>query len=179
MAIGATVYKAELNVSDINRHYYNTHDLTVALHPSENEFRLMTRIIVFAHNAHEQLSFTKGLSTEGEPELWCKNLSDEIDLWIDLGQVDEKRIRKACGKAKQVKIYTYDTRKAEVWWQQNEKTLQRHNNLSVYHLYSDALEQLIARKMQLQCQIQDDEIYLGDGNTNLTVRVEEKQTSSG
>ena len=69
MAIGATIYKAELNIADMDRHYYHQHDLTVAMHPSENEFRLMARVIAFAHNASEQLTFTKGLSTDDEPEL--------------------------------------------------------------------------------------------------------------
>jgi len=56
----------------------------------------MMRIIAFALNAHEQLAFTKGLCVDDEPEVWQKSLTDEIELWIDLGQVDEKRIRKAC-----------------------------------------------------------------------------------
>ena len=172
MAIGATIYKAELNIADMDRHYYHQHDLTVAMHPSENAFRLMARIIVFAHNASEQLTFTKGLSTDDEPDLWSKSLSDEIDLWIDFGQVDEKRIRKACGRAKQVRIYTYDNRKADIWWQQTAGKLKRHENLSVYHLHTNALETLIDRKMQLQCQIQDDEIYISNGTIDLTVRVE-------
>lgn len=175
MAIGATIYKAELNIADLNRHYYHQHDLTVAMHPSENEFRLMARIIVFAHNACEQLTFTKGLSTDDEPELWSKSLSDEIELWIDFGQVDEKRIRKACGRATQVRVYTYDQRKAEIWWQQNAKKLHRHNNLSVYHLHAQGLEALAERKMQLQCQIQDDEIYISNDSENLSVRLEPKE----
>jgi len=174
MAIGATIYKAELNVADMNRHYYQQHDLTVAMHTSENEFRLMTRIVVFALNASEHLSFTRGLSTDDEPELWRKSLSDEIELWIDFGQVDDKRIRKACGRAREVKIYTYDSRKAEAWWQHNSKTLDRYNNLSVYHLHADDLATMVARKMQLQCHIQDDEIYLSSSTTNMTVRVEQK-----
>ena len=176
MAIGATIYKAELTIADMDRHYYQQHDLTVAMHPSENEFRTMARIIAFAHNASEYLAFTKGLSTDDEPELWSKSLSDEIELWIDFGQLDEKRIRKACGRAKQVRIYTYDNRKAEVWWQQIKGKLKRHNNLKVYHLHADGLETLIDRKMQLQCQIQDGEIYINNGTTNLTVRVESKDS---
>ena len=173
MAISATIYKAELNVVDTNRHYYQQHDLTVAMHPSENEFRLMTRIVAFALNAADNLIFTKGLSTDDEPELWAKSLSDDIELWIDFGQVDEKRIRKACGRATAVKIYTYNRRKSEIWWQQQQKKLERHQNLNVYQLHADGLEQLIDRKMQLQCHIQDNEIYVVNGTSNLTVHLQQ------
>ena len=84
----------------MDSHYCESHELTIAQHPSENDFRFMIRLIAFMANANEQLSFTKGLSTDDEPELWQKSLTGEIDMWIDLGQPDEKRIRKACGRAK-------------------------------------------------------------------------------
>jgi len=99
------------------RHYYQQHELVMAMHPSENDLRFIVRVIAFALNADEQLVFTKGLATDDEPEAWLKSLSDEIQLWIDFGQVDEKRIRKACGRAKKVVIYTYQKRKADIWWE--------------------------------------------------------------
>ena len=97
MASGATILKAELNISDMDRHYYGAHSLTVAQHPSETEARLMLRLLAFAIHGHEDLSFTKGISTDDEPDLWQKTLTDEIELWVDLGQPDEKCISKACG----------------------------------------------------------------------------------
>ena len=93
MAIKATIFKAEVQISDMDRHYYQTHNFTLARHPSETDERLMIRIIAFVLNAHEDLQFTKGLSTDDEPELWQRTLAGEIELWIDLGQLDEKRIR--------------------------------------------------------------------------------------
>ena len=85
MAQKATIYKVELSVSDMDRHYYETHKLTVAKHPSETDERLMVRLIAFALNAREQLEFSRGLSTDDEPDLWEKSLSGEIDLWVTLG----------------------------------------------------------------------------------------------
>jgi len=126
MALSATINKVSINIADMDRHYYQQHDLTMAMHPSENNFRFIVRVIAFALNAHEQLSFTKGLSTDDEPEVWLKSFSDEIELWIDFGQVDEKRIRKACGRAQQVIVYTYHERKAKVWWEQIASKLERH-----------------------------------------------------
>ncbi len=106
MAISSTINKVSLNIADMDKHYYQSHELTVAQHPSETNFRFMIRLIAFMVNANEQLRFTKGLSTDDEPELWGKSLTDDIELWIDLGQPDEKRIRKACGRSKQVIIST-------------------------------------------------------------------------
>ena len=85
MAQNATIYKIELSISDMDRHYYETHKLTVAKHPSETDERLMVRIVAFALNAHEHLELTKGLSTDNEPDIWQKSLSGEIDVWVALG----------------------------------------------------------------------------------------------
>jgi len=98
MALNATIYKAELQVSDMDRHYYATHTLTVARHPSETVERLMVRLLAFALYADERLEFGKGLSDGDEPALWRKAYSGDIEQWIELGQPDEARIRKACGR---------------------------------------------------------------------------------
>ncbi|MEA3374382.1 MAG: YaeQ family protein [Campylobacterota bacterium] len=167
MALGATIYKVSLSVADMDRHYYNDFDLTIAQHPSENNLRMMVRLIAFALHADESLSFTKGLSQEDEPELWKKNFGGEIELWIDLGQPDEKRIRKACGRSEQVIIYTYNHKAADAWWRQNEGKLRRFKNLRLIHLsFAGEPESLIERSMQLQCNIQDAELLLLDEREN-------------
>ncbi len=175
MAIKATIFKAELNITDMDRPYYGSHALTIARHPSENDERMMVRLLAFALNASETLAFTRGISSDDEPDLWQKNLNDEIELWIELGQPDEKRIRKACARAQQVIIYTYQPRSAPVWWQQSEKDLKRFDNLAVYHLADDLASQLgalAARNMQLQCTIQDGDIWLSDNEYNLAITLE-------
>ncbi|MCK5121912.1 MAG: YaeQ family protein [Methylococcales bacterium] len=172
MAISSTINKVSLNIADMDRHYYQSHDLTVAQHPSETDFRFMVRLIAFMANAHERLCFTKGLNSDDEPDLWQKSLTDDIELWIDLGQPDEKRIRKACGRAKQVIIYTYHERKAKVWWEQQQDKLQRFSNLKVLHINAEGVESMINRSMQLQCNIQDGEIYLNDDNSNFTITLD-------
>ena len=165
MAIKSTIFKVELQISDMDRHYYQTHGLTIARHPSETDERMMVRILAFALHADEALEFTKGISTQDEPDIWQKSLSGEIDLWIDLGQPDEKRIRKACGRARSVVIYTYSGHSAEIWWQQNGNNLSRFNNLTIVNLSVasvEALARLAQRNMRLQCSIQDGEVWLGD-----------------
>jgi len=169
MAISSTINKVSLNIADMDRHYYQSHELTVAQHPSETNIRFMMRLIAFMANASEQLSFTKGLSSDDEPELWQKTLTDDIELWIELGQPDEKRIRKACGRSKEVIIYTYDERKAKVWWEQQQEKLKRFSNLKVFHINAMGVDAMAKRSMQLQCNIQDGEIYLNDDDFNFTV----------
>ncbi len=175
MALGATIFKAELQISDMDRQYYGSHSLTLALHPSETEERMMVRLLAFALHAHEQLSFTKGLSTEDEPALWQRSLSGEIELWIDLGQVDENRIRKACGRARQVAIYAYNARSATVWWQKIQPQLQRFDNLGITFLPDDISQQLAAlatRNMSLQCLVQDGQIWLSNDNATVEITPE-------
>jgi uncharacterized protein YaeQ len=162
MAIGSTVYKVSLNIADLDRHYYAEHDLTIARHPSETDLRLMVRIAAFALNADEHLTFTKGLCVEEEPELWLKDYGGDIELWIELGQADEKRLRKACGRAERVVLYTYQEKSARDWWRANAKKLQRFKNLSVVFLEASDIANLAERSMQLQCNICDGELTLHD-----------------
>jgi uncharacterized protein YaeQ len=167
MAAKATVYKAELSVSDMDRHYYATHQLTLALHPSETEERLMVRLLAFALNAGEQLAFGRGISTEEEPDLWARDLTGAIDLWIEVGQPDEQRLRKACGRSREVRVYCYSGRSAAVWWQKSEAEFARFSNLGVFEVPAETtaqLAKLAARNMQLQCLVQDGHAQLlGDG----------------
>jgi len=172
MAISSTINKVSLNIANMDTHYYHDHELTMAQHPSETDFRFMIRLIAFMLNADEMLTFTKGMNSDDEPELWQKSLTDDIELWVDFGQLDEKRIRKACGRAKQVIIYTYHEGKAKVWWQQQKEKCQRFSNLSVIHINAEGIEALHKRSMQLQCNIQDGVIYLSDDNDSHTITLD-------
>jgi len=130
------------------------------------------RVLAFALNAHEALAFGKGLSTDDEPALWQKDLTGAIELWIDVGMPDEKDIRKACGRAPRVIIYSYGGRSADLWWEQNRGKLERINNLAVINLpaaTTQALATLAQRTMQLQCTIQDGEMWLADDNERIEV----------
>jgi uncharacterized protein YaeQ len=166
MASNATIYKATLQISDMDRHYYEEHALTLARHPSETDERMMVRLLAFALHAHEALSFGRGLSTEEEPALWHKDLTGAIDLWIEVGQPEEKTVRRACGRAKQVYVYTYGGRGADQWWEKNLVALDRLNNLTVMNLPLDgsrALTTLAQPSMQLQCTIQEGQIWMAGG----------------
>ena len=175
MAISATINKISLNIADMDRHYYQTHEITAAQHPSETDYRFMMRIIAFAFNASDTLAFTKGLSSEDEPDIWQKSLIDDIELWIDFGQLDDKRIRKACGRSDQVIIYTYNSGKAEIWFDQIKTKLERYKDLQVIHIIAEGVETLVQRNMQLQCNIEDGEMYLGNEEESYTIRLEKRK----
>jgi len=174
MASNATIFKTTLQISDMDRQYYGDHVLTLARHPSETDERMMVRLLAFALHADEALSFGRGLSTEEEPALWHKDLTGAIDLWVEVGQPDEKTIRQACGRAKQVYIYTYGGRGADHWWEKNLATLNRFNNLVVMNLPVDgsrALAALAQPSMQLQCTIQEGQIWIADGETTAHIEL--------
>jgi len=172
LALKATVYKIGLQVSDLDRQHYQTYNLTVAKHPSETAERMMIRLISFALYADEDLTFTRGLSSDSEPELWKMSPSGEIDLWVELGQPDEKRIRKACGKAREVVIVSYGGHKAEPWWKKSREALNRCKNLTVLYLPlpEDAdLEAMARRTMTLQVTIDDGHLWVTADDATLHV----------
>lgn len=171
MALKATICKAELNIADMDRGYYADHALTLAQHPSENDERLMLRVLAFALYAHEYLAFTKGLSDPDEPDIWQKDLTGAIDLWIDLGQPDEKRILKACGRSRQVAVITYGNA-APIWWEGVAAKVERARNLSVRRLVVSGdtpLASFVQKNMKLQCTVQDGQLWLSDGDRSAQI----------
>jgi uncharacterized protein YaeQ len=165
MALKATIFKADVKIADMDRRYYGDHTLTVARHPSETDERMMVRLLAFVLHAHEALSFGRGLSTDDEPDLWQKDLTGSIEIWIEVGLPDEKRIRRACGRARQVFVYSYGGRGADLWWDQVTGKLGPVKNLSVIGLPADStqsLAKLAVRNMQLQFTIQENQIWISD-----------------
>ena len=171
MALKATVFKADLQISDMDRGYYHNHTLTVARHPSETDERMMVRVLAFAMYASEALAFGKGMSTEDEPTLWEKDLTGVIQRWIDVGQPDEREVRKAAGRARHVVIINYG-RSSDTWWNLNRDKLQRLNNLTVLKLPTEAtlaLAALAKRTMEFQVSIQDKLVWITCENENVQI----------
>lgn len=174
MAVKATIYKCELQVNDMDRNYYQSHALTLAMHPSETEERLMVRVLAFALHASESLAFGKGISTDDEPDLWDRDLTGVIDLWIDVGQPDEQRMRKACGRARKVVVISYSGRSADLWWDKAAEGMARAKNLSVFDLpqaTTQALGALADRNMKLQVFVQEGSVQVMDDATTVDVQL--------
>jgi uncharacterized protein YaeQ len=172
MALKSTILKLHLSLSDMDRHVYQDISLTLAQHPSETEQRLMIRILAYALQFQEYLEFTKGLSADDEPEIWVKNFSEEIELWVELGLPEEKRLKKACNRSKQVVLYTYGENTQSVWWQKNQQKLSSYTNLTIYSLAFEVTHQMakmVDRSMNLTVTVQDGEIWLSNEQTSIHI----------
>ncbi len=166
MALKSTIYKANIQIADIDHGYYADHALTLARHPSETDERMMIRLVAFALQAHKlqslcggdgTLAFGAGLSDPDEPDVWLKDFTGATRMWIEVGQPEDKPIIKACGKADEVHVYAFN-HAASVWWKGIQTKLTRPENLSVYQIPSEAakaLEALAERSMSLQATVQE------------------------
>ncbi|GAB1264908.1 YaeQ family protein [Aurantivibrio infirmus] len=160
MALKPTIYKAKINLSDINRDIYQTLSLTIAQHPSETLERMMVRVLAFCLNTTENLSFTKGLSAVEEPDIISKSLNDSITLWIDVGEPAVDRIKKATRVSEKVKIYSFNS-KSSVWWQQNKSGFS-DLNVSVFQVDWEevkSLAKLVQRTMDLSVTCSENSVY--------------------
>ncbi len=174
MALKATIYKADLQIADMDRHYYQDHGLTIARHPSETDERMMVRLLAFAVHADPSLAFTKGLFDTDEPDIWLKDLTGAIDLWVEVGQPDEKRLMKACSRAERVFVYSYSAA-SQIWFKGIVNKLDRAKKLTIVNIPAEtsaALSKLAQRSMQLQCTIQDGQVWLTDGTDTVLVERE-------
>lgn len=162
MAIKPTIYKLQVSISDFNRDYYDTVSLTVALHPSETIERMMARVLAYCLNSQENTFFGKGLSTAEEPDVWVKSLDDQTTLWIDVGEPAPERIKKSSRSAKQVKVYSFNS-KSDTWWQQSKHKVQRFNNVEFYQIdwsQIQALATLAGRNMDWSLSVSGDTVYI-------------------
>jgi uncharacterized protein YaeQ len=174
MALKATIYKADLQIADMDRNYYQDHALTIARHPSETDERVMIRVLAFALHAGPALGFTRDLFDTDEPALWQKDLTDAIETWIEIGQPDDKRLMKAAGRAQQVFVYSYSAA-SQIWFKGLANKISRARNVTIVNIpaaTSAALEKLAKRSMQLQCTIQDGQIWVTDGVDTVLVERE-------
>jgi len=172
MALRATVYRCDLTLSDIDRGVYGTFPLTLARHPSETEERLMVRLLAFVLFADPLLTFGRGLSTEGEPDLWQHDDTGAIERWIDVGLPDERDVRRACGRAREVIVLAYGSRKARQWWTASGEALARLSNLRVLALEDRAcadLQGLAARSMALTATVHDGHVWLATQAASIEV----------
>jgi uncharacterized protein YaeQ len=176
MALKATIYKAALQIADMDRAVYADHALTLALHPSETEERLMARLLAFVLQAPASsddgaLQFARGISDTDEPDLWRHDLSGVLRHWVEVGQPDDRRLAKACGRADRVAIYAYAS-STPVWWAALQNKVSRLSNLEIWQIpaaQSQALAGLAQRSMQLQFTVQDGHVWVGDGAGSVEV----------
>jgi len=172
MALRSVVYRADLDVSDLDRDVYESFPLTLARHPSETEERMMMRLLAFALHADAALAFGRGLSTEDEADLWLRDPTGAIALWIDVGLPDERDLRKACGRARHVVVLAYGERRLQAWWDGQSADLARLKNLTVLSVTDSettSLASLAARTMSLTCTIQDSHVWFASPSRTVEI----------
>ncbi len=171
MALKPTIFKADVSLSDMDRDHYDQLALTLAQHPSETLERMMVRLLVFCLNASPALSFTRGLSTTEEPDLWQRGLDGQIQHWIEVGQPDPERIKKATNQAQRVSVYAFG-KSADTWWQQNAEAISRLPRTRVYRFAWGDIQQLaagVARTMALSVSITEQQLYIAQGDVTLEI----------
>ncbi|MGH8822762.1 MAG: YaeQ family protein [Rhodoferax sp.] len=180
MALKATIFKANLQIADIDHGYYADHALTLARHPNETDERMMIRLVALALQAYQlqsvcagdgQLGFGAGLSSPDEPDVLLRDFTGRTRLWIEVGQPEDKPLIRACGKADEVVLYCF-AHAADIWWRTMQNKLSRAQNLSVYRVptvAAQALARLAQRSMQLQATVQEGGLTLGDGAQSIDI----------
>lgn len=176
MAIKPTIYKLKISLSDLNRHYYDTLNLTLAQHPSETLERMMVRVLAYCINAEEQLAFAKGLNADDEPDIWAKPLDEQILLWIDVGEPSLERIKKASRQAQALKVYCFNS-KADVWWTQAQsKVSQMKASIYQFHWQEiQALAAMVQRTMEISVTITGHSAYIATELGECEINWEELQ----
>lgn len=169
MAIKPRIFKVNIQIADMDRHYYADHLLTVAQHPSETDERTMVRLLAFALNANDGLSFAEGISDSSQADLW-ENHNEQIDLWISVGLPDEKLIRKAVSRARKVIVYAYGGRPADIWW--SKLKLDKYQNLQVINLAqqdTQNLTEMFSRGMKMNFTIQEGDVMVANDSTSINL----------
>jgi uncharacterized protein YaeQ len=176
MAIKATIFKANLQIADMDRHVYVDHAVILARHPSETDERMMVRLLALglylpADDHHGMLECAKDLWDADEPALWHKDLTGQIMHWVDVGQPDDKRLMKASGRAERVTVLGYSASTA-IWWAGMANKITRASNMAIWQIESSqaqALATLAQRSMQLQLTVQDGNVWVGDGQRSIEI----------
>ena len=161
MALKPTIYKLTLALSNLDTHYFDNITLTVAQHPSETTGRMMARILAFCLNASELLTFTAGLSTPDEPDIWARSLDDQLLLWVDVGEPAFERLKKASRLSQAVHVYSFNS-KSDVWWQQEQSKIQALK-VSVFQFPWESIQALagfVERSMDWSITITDGTLYI-------------------
>ncbi|WP_425666874.1 YaeQ family protein [Vibrio tubiashii] len=178
MALKPTIYKFRISLSDTNRDLYDSTQLTVAQHPSETVPRMIARILAFCVKWQPELALTKGLSTTEEPDLWVKSLDDQIQLWVDIGEPSLDRIKKSCRLAKQVDVFSFNS-KSDVWWEQTKNKVHQYD-ASIYRFDwngIEALSEVVERSMDLSVMITGDSLFVDSDKGSFEISLKSLQSN--
>jgi uncharacterized protein YaeQ len=180
VALKSTIYKATLQVADIDHDHYADHALTLARHPSETDERMMMRLVALALQAYTlntlchgdgTLSFGKGLSDPDDPDAMLVDFTGRKRVWIEVGQPDERALTKASSQADFVMVYAYGSA-ADIWWKAIEPKVSRLNKVQVWRIPAAVAQEvsgLAERSMMLNATIQEGLLTLSSNAGSVSV----------
>src|SRR5215216_3560705 len=170
MALGATIYNFDVDLSDTDRHVYESLALRVARHPSESEEYLVARVLAYLLEFAEGIEFSRGVSDPDEPAIAIRDLTGAITTWVDIGTPDAARLHKASKAAERVAVYTHKD-PAQFLRQLSGERIHRAHALELYAIDRALVSALVARlerRVAFSVSITDDELYVSIGTHNLT-----------
>lgn len=171
MALKPTIYKAQVELADSDRNCFESLSLTLARHPSESLERMAARLLAYCLNYTRGIEFTRGISTSDEPDVWVHSDHGDTEHWIEVGQPEESRLRKACGRARLVSVYTFG-KSAATWWKLNSASISALPRLQVWQFDWDEIQAaaaLLDRTVKLNTSIVGGIVYLDNGSASTTV----------
>lgn len=174
MALKPTIYKVQVALADSDRGCFEELALTIARHPSETLERMTARLLAYCLEYAPGLEFTRGLSTTDEPDLWLLEDNGEIGHWIELGQPEEARLRKACGRATRVSVYAFG-KSAPTWWKLNGTAISALPGIRVVAFeWAEVLAaaRLVERTVRLSASIVGGTVYLDNGGADCQLELQ-------
>ncbi len=176
MALPSTIYRVNIQISDVDRGVYESLQATVARHPSETEERLVARLLAYAIFFEPELTFTKGISAGDEPDLWLKGPDDRVLLWVEVGLPESDRLVKASRHAERVAVIACG-KALPKWEQQYLQKLESVPNLSVVcfdQLFVNGLVSKLDRSINWSVTITDGNLYINVGNETFETVLQER-----
>jgi uncharacterized protein YaeQ len=171
MALKPTIYKAQVELADSDRNCFESLSLTLARHPSETLERMATRLLAYCLNRTRGLEFTRGISTADEPDVWAHSDHGDIEHWIEVGQPEAARLRKACGRSRRVSVYAF-AKGADTWWKLNSEAISALPRVQVWQFDWEEIQTVAAlldRTVKLNASIVGGTMYLDNGSSSASV----------
>lgn len=166
MALPSTIYRASLQLSDVDRGVYEVLQTTIARHPSETEERLVARVLAYALFYEPGLAFTKGVGAGDEPDLWLKEPDGRTALWVEVGLPESERILKASRHSAKVALVVCG-RALPHWEQQHLKKMSELRNVNILlfnQLFINSVSAKLDRSINWDITISDNNLYINSGD---------------
>lgn len=162
MALTATVYSFDIQLSDVDRGVYESLTLRVARQPSETAEYLLTRVLAYCLEYTDGIAFSRGLAEPDEPALTVRDLTGAWRVWIEIGAPDAARVHKASKTAPRVAIYTHKDA-AQLVRQLSAERIHRAAALEIYSFERAFLAELVTRlerRMAFELAVTNGHLYV-------------------